>query len=157
MIRIERRLEQPRWLSVVVPVVSIAAAFVIATIVLVATHHPRLHTFRRLFEAAFVDKGALTETLVSATPLAFTGLCAAVAFRMNLFNIGGEGQLYAGAITGATVALLLGGAPSTVVIVAMMLAGAAGGALLAAIPGVLRAFFSTSEIITSLMRNYVVG
>ncbi|HKC22744.1 MAG TPA: ABC transporter permease [Gaiellaceae bacterium] len=157
MIRIERRLEQPRWLSVVVPVVSVAFALLLATVVLVATHHPPLHTFRRLFEAAFLDKGALTETIVSATPLAFTGLCAAVAFRMNLFNIGGEGQLYAGAITGATVALLLGGAPSPVVIVAMMLAGAAGGALLAAIPGILRAFFSTSEIITSLMLNYVVA
>jgi ABC-type uncharacterized transport system permease subunit len=53
--------------------------------------------------------------------------------------------------------LLVGGAPSPVVIVAMMLAGAAGGALLAAIPGVLRAFFSTSEIIVSLMLNYVVA
>jgi general nucleoside transport system permease protein len=157
MIRIERRLEQPRWLSIVVPVVSIAVAFLFATIVLLATHHPPLQTFRRLFQAAFLDNGALTETIVSATPLAFTGLCAAVAFRMNLFNIGGEGQLYAGAITGATVGLLVGGAPSPVVIVAMMLAGAAGGALLAAIPGVLRAFFSTSEIIVSLMLNYVVA
>jgi general nucleoside transport system permease protein len=157
MIRIERRLEQPRWLSIVVPVVSIAVAFLFATIVLLATHHPPLHTFRRLFDAAFLDNGALTETIVSATPLAFTGLCAAVAFRMNLFNIGGEGQLYAGAITGATVGLLVGGAPSPVVIAAMMLAGAAGGALLAAIPGVLRAFFSTSEIIVSLMLNYVVA
>jgi simple sugar transport system permease protein len=137
--------------------VSIAVAFVFATLVLLATHHPPLHTFRRLFDAAFLDNGALTETVVSATPLAFTGLCAAVAFRMNLFNIGGEGQLYAGAITGATVGLLVGGAPSPVVIVAMMLAGAAGGALLAAIPGVLRAFFSTSEIIVSLMLNYVVA
>jgi simple sugar transport system permease protein len=87
-------------------------------------------------DAAFLGDGALTETLVSATPLAFTGLAAAVAFRMNLFNIGGEGQLYAGAITGATVALLLAGAPSPLVIAAMMLAGAAGGALLAAIPGI---------------------
>jgi general nucleoside transport system permease protein len=157
MIRIERRLEQPRWLTFVVPVVSIAVAFLFATLVLVATHHPPLHTFRRLIDAAFLDNGALTETLVSATPLAFTGLCAAVAFRMNLFNIGGEGQLYAGAITGATVALLLASAPSPVVIAAMMLAGAAGGAALAAIPGVLKAFFSTNEIITSLMLNYVVA
>jgi general nucleoside transport system permease protein len=157
MMRIERRLHQPRWLMVAVPVVSIAVAFVFATMILLATHHPPLHTFRRLVDAAFLGDGALTETLVSATPLAFTGLAAAVAFRMNLFNIGGEGQLYAGAITGATVALLLAGAPSPLVIAAMMLAGAAGGALLAAIPGILRAFFSTSEIITSLMLNYVVA
>ena len=155
--RIERRLEQPRWLMVAVPVLSIFVAFLFATVVLFATHHPPLHTFRRLFDAAFLDHGALTDTLVSATPLAFTGLAAAVAFRMNLFNIGGEGQLYAGAITGATVALLMAGAPSPIVIAAMMLAGAAGGALLAAIPAVLRAFFSTNEIITSLMLNYVVA
>ena len=157
MIRIERRLEQPRWLSVAVPVFSIAVAFVFATVVLVATHHPPLHTFRRLFDAAFLANGALTQTVVSATPLIFTGLAAAVAFRMNLFNIGGEGQLYAGAITGATVGLLLGSAPSPVVLPAMMLAGAAGGLVLAAIPGILRAFFSTNEIITSLMLNYVVA
>ena len=155
--RIERRLQQPRWLMVAVPILSIAVAFVFATVILLATHHQPLHTFRRLVDAAFLGNGALTETLVSATPLAFTGLAAAVAFRMNLFNIGGEGQLYAGAITGATVALLLAGAPSPLVIAAMMLAGAAGGALLAAIPGILRAFFSTSEIITSLMLNYVVA
>jgi len=157
VIRIERRLEQPRWLSVAVPVVSIAVAFLFAALVLLATHHPPLHTFRRLFDAAFLANGALTQTVVSATPLVFTGLAAAVAFRMNLFNIGGEGQLYAGAITGATVGLLLGSAPSPVVLPAMMLAGAAGGLVLAAIPGILRAFLSTNEIITSLMLNYVVA
>jgi general nucleoside transport system permease protein len=157
VIRIERRLEQPRWLTFVVPLISLVVAFVVATVILLATGHPPLHSFRRLFDAAFIGKDQLTQTVVSATPLVFTGLAAAVAFRMNLFNIGGEGQLYAGAITGATVALLLAGAPSPTVIAAMMLAGAAGGAALAAIPGILRAFFSTNEIITSLMLNYVMA
>jgi general nucleoside transport system permease protein len=155
--RIERRLRQPWWLAVVVPVVSIGAALLLAAFVLLLTGHPPLHSFRRLFDAAFLGNGALSETVVSSTPLAFTGLAAAVAFRMNLFNIGGEGQLYAGAITGATVALLLAGAPSPLVIAGMVVAGAAGGAVLAAIPGILRAFFSTNEIITSLMLNYVVA
>ena len=155
--RIERRLRQPWWLTVVVPVVSILLAFVLSAIVLLLTGHPPLKSFHRLFDAAFIANGALTETVVSATPLVFTGLAAAVAFRMNLFNIGGEGQLYGGAITGATVGLLLAGTPSPLVIAGMILAGAAGGAFLAAIPAVLRAFFSTNEIITSLMLNYVVG
>jgi general nucleoside transport system permease protein len=155
--RIERRLEQPWWLTVVVPVVSIVVAFAFAAVVFAATGHPPLHQFRRLVDAAFLGTGALSETVVSATPLVFTGLAAAVAFRMNLFNIGGEGQLYAGAITGAAVGLLLAGEPSPLVIAAMMLAGAAGGALLAAIPGFLRAYLATNEIITSLMLNYVVG
>jgi general nucleoside transport system permease protein len=156
-VRIQRRLAQPWWLSVVVPVVSLAVAFALAALVFAATGHPPLHHFRRLFDAAFLAKGALSDTVVSATPLAFTGLAAAVAFRMNLFNIGGEGQLYGGAIAGATVGLLLAGAPSPVVIAGMMVAGVAGGAFLAAIPGFLRAFFATNEIITSLMLNYVVG
>jgi simple sugar transport system permease protein len=155
--RIERRLKQPWWLAVVVPLTSIAAAFLLSAVILWLTGHPPLHSFHRLFDAAFIAPGALSDTIVSATPLAFTGLAAAVAFRMNLFNIGGEGQLYAGAITGATIALLMAGAPSPLVIAGMIVAGAVGGAFLAAIPAVLRAFLSTNEIITSLMLNYVVG
>jgi general nucleoside transport system permease protein len=155
--RIERRLRQPWWLAVVVPVVSIAVALVFSGFVLLLTGHPPLKSFHRMLDAAFLANGALSETLVSATPLAFTGLAAAVAFRMNLFNIGGEGQLYAGAITGAAIGLLMAGSPSSLVFAGMVAAGAAGGALLAAIPAMLRAFFSTNEIITSLMLNYVVA
>src|SRR5919202_170746 len=157
MIRIERRLEQPRWLTFVVPAVAIALATVLGGLVLLVTGHPPVRSFTRLFEAAFTANGALSATAVSATPLAFTGLCAAAAFRMQLFNIGGEGQLYAGAITGAAAGLLLAGTPSPVTIAVMVLAGAAGGAFVAAIPGFLRAFLSTNEIITSLMLNYVLG
>src|SRR5262249_59746422 len=76
-----------------------------------------------------------------------------------LFNIGGEGQLYLGAIFGAAAGLYLGGNGSTswFTVSAMVVAGAAGGALWALIPGVLRAFYRTNEIITSLMLNYVAG
>ena len=155
--RVERRLRQPWWLAVVVPVVSIVIAFVLSGLVMLLTGHPPLRSLHRLFDAAFIANGALSDTVVSATPLAFTGLAAAVAFRMNLFNIGGEGQLYAGAATGAAVGLLMAGSPSPFIFAGMIAAGAAGGALLAAIPGLLRAFFSTNEIITSLMLNYVVG
>src|SRR5439155_16739062 len=90
---------------------------------------------------------------------AFTGLAAAAAFRMRLFNIGGEGQLYLGAITAAAAGLYLGGSggASPFVIAAMIVAGGAGGAAWALIPGILRAFFKTNEIITSLMLNYVAA
>lgn len=157
MIRIERRLAQPRWLSVAVPVGSIVVAFGVMTLVLLATHHPPLHTFGRLLDTGFGSKNALNDTFVTATPLLFTGLCAAVAFRMQLFNIGGEGQLYAGAVFGAGAGLLLGNHSGWLSVPAMMVAGAAGGAALALVPGVLRAFFSTNEIITSLMLNYVAA
>jgi general nucleoside transport system permease protein len=157
LIRIERRRRAPWWLRIVVPLASLSVALALTALVFLATGQPPLESFRRLFDAAFVANGALSESLVSATPLVFTGLAAAAAFRMNLFNIGGEGQLYAGAITGATAALLLAGTPSVVAISAMMAAGAIGGAFVAAIPGILRAYLSTNEIVTSLMLNYVVG
>ena len=78
-VRIEKRLVQHRWLSVVVPLGSLAAASVAIGVVLVATGHSPLTTYRRLFDAAFVADGALSNTFISATPLAFTGLAAAGA------------------------------------------------------------------------------
>jgi general nucleoside transport system permease protein len=158
-VRIERRLAQPGWLKVAVPIGSLLFALVASGIVLLATGHDPFSTYRQLIDAGFLQTGALTQTLTSATPLAFTGLAAAAAFRMKLFNIGAEGQLYIGAITAAAVGLYLGGngGPSAFVIAAMVIAGCAGGAAWALIPGVLRAFFKTNEIITSLMLNYVAG
>jgi ABC-type uncharacterized transport system permease subunit len=134
-------------------------AFFASGLVLLATGHDALSSYRRLIDAAFVAKGALGDTLISATPLAFTGLAAAAAFRMRLFNIGGEGQLYVGAITASAAGLYLGGAggPSALAIAGMVVAGCAGGAAWALIPGILRAFFKTNEIITSLMLNYVAA
>jgi ABC-type uncharacterized transport system permease subunit len=154
-VRIERRLEQPRWLTLAVPLFSVAFAFGVIAIVLVATGHDPGHTYSKLFRAAFIDGGTLSATLVSATPIAFTGLAAAAAFRMNLFNIGAEGQLYFGVVGSVAAALLISGAPGSVQIAAMCLGGIVGGAAWALIPGVLRAFGRTNEIITSLMLNYV--
>ncbi len=156
-VRIERRLTQPRWLPVAVPVGSVAVAFAIIALVLLATGHDPAHTYSKLFRSAFIDSGALSTTLVSATPLAFTGLAAAAAFRMNLFNVGAEGQFYFGVAGAVALALLLDGQPGALTIAAMCVAGAAAGAAWALIPGFLRAFARTNEIITSLMLNYVAG
>ena len=157
MIRIERRLEQPRWLSFAVPIGSIVVAFGVMAVVLLLTGHPPLETFRKLFDNAFIGSAALNATFIAATPLVFTGLCAAAAFRMQLFNIGGEGQLYAGAILGAAAGIAIGNHSGWLSIPAMVVAGAAGGAALALIPAVLRAYLQTNEIITSLMLNYVAA
>jgi general nucleoside transport system permease protein len=160
VIRLERRTSQPWWLSVAVPAGSLVVAFAIMAVVLVASGHDPWSTYRKLVEAGFTGNGALSATLISATPILFTGLAAAVAFRMQLFNIGAEGQLYLGAVGGAWIALQLGDrdAGSTpVYVVAMCAAAGVAGALWALIPGVLRAFANTNEIITSLMLNYVAG
>src|SRR5262249_6314673 len=120
VIQVERRLEHPRWLSVAVPVASGAASLLILAPLLRLTRHDPIHIYRRVFDAAFVGSAAWTATFVSATPLMFTGLAAAVAFRMKLYNIGGEGQLYLGAIGAAGAAIWLGpGHPTAVTALAM--------------------------------------
>jgi ABC-type uncharacterized transport system permease subunit len=159
-VRFERRLDQPRWLLGAVPIGSIVVALGLMAIVLAATGHNPASTYRTLFDSAFFANGALTSTLVFCTPIVFTGFAAAAAFRMQLYNIGGEGQFFWGAIAAVGIALYLGdqGVDSTAVqIVAMSVAGALAGAAWAAIPAILRAFANTNEIITSLMLNYAAG
>jgi general nucleoside transport system permease protein len=155
MIRFERRLQTPRWLGFGVPVGAVLVALVIAGIVLGATGHDPFATYRQIVQASVTEPGALGQTLISSTPLLFTGLAVAVAFRMRVWNIGGEGQLYVGAIAATGVGLALSSLPAPLVIAAMMIAGILGGMLWAAIPGALRAYANTNEILTSLMLNYV--
>jgi simple sugar transport system permease protein len=154
-VRIERRLEQPRWLTLAVPLFSVAFAFGVIAIVLVATGHDPGETYSKLFRAAFIDDGTLSATLVSATPLAFTGLAAAAAFRMRLFNIGAEGQLFMGALASGVVAILLPVGFGPLLIALSIVAGVLAGAGWGAIVGVLRARWGVNEVITSLLLNFV--
>lgn len=157
MIALERSLDTPRWQRVALPAVSLIIAAVVAGIVLAASGQDPLSTYGQIYAASFTSTGALTATFVYATPLLFTGLCVAIAFRMKVWNIGGEGQLYMGAIGASGVGLLLGSWPQPLLIPMMMLGGVVSGMLWAMIPGLLRAYLRTNEILTSLMLNYVAG
>jgi ABC-type uncharacterized transport system permease subunit len=156
-VRIQRRLNTPRWLVVAVPVASLVAAFAAAAIVLLIAGKDPGATYARLFDRAFIAPGAITNTLITATPLLFTGLAAAAAFRMRLWNIGGEGQLYLGAVGASGMGLFLRDQPAAVIIAAMIAGGLVAGAAWSIVPGLLKAYFNTNEIITSLMLNYVAG
>lgn len=157
MIRFVARENVPRWLTYVVPLASVVLAAIVAGIVLAATGHNPLTTYQHIVQASITQPGALSQTLVSMTPLLFTGLAAAVAFRMRLWNIGGEGQLYLGAIGASAAGLLFRGWPGPLLILVIMAAGLLGGMLWASIPGILRAYFNTNEILTTLMLNYVAA
>jgi ABC-type uncharacterized transport system permease subunit len=157
LIRIERRQTAPRWLLVAVPAMSLVAAFVAASVVLLVAGKDPVATYERIFDRAFFAPGALTSTLVTATPLLLTGLAAAAAFRMRLWNIGGEGQLYLGAIGASGVGIALHDQPGPILIAGMIVGGLLAGAAWAIVPGLLKAYFNTNEIISTLMLNYVAG
>jgi len=151
------RVSAPGTLSqILVPSGSIIAALAVSgLIILVAGENPFV-VYREMASGALGSGYHRSETLVKMIPLLLTGLGVAVAFRMQLWNIGAEGQFYFGAIFATWVALYgLPDAGSGTIVPAMMVAGIVGGGLWAAIPGVLRGYLGVSETITSLMLNYV--
>jgi ABC-type uncharacterized transport system permease subunit len=156
-IRLERRLEQPKWLNWAVPLISLVAALFLGALMLWVTGKNPIDVYQRIFERGFAGKRAFSGSLEIATPLAFTGLCAAIAFRMGLVNIGGEGQFYMGAVGAAWVGISVDNLPTGITIALMCLAGMLFGSVYAAIVGILRARFNTNEIITSLLMNYLAG
>lgn len=98
---------------------------------------------------------AISETLLQATPLILTGLAVAVGFRAGLFNIGAEGQLYAGAASSIFVGFALVGLPAFIHLPLAVIAGIAGGAFWGFIPGFLKARTGAHEVIVTIMLNYV--
>jgi ABC-type uncharacterized transport system permease subunit len=97
----------------------------------------------------------LSETMVAAAPLVFTGLSVALGFRAGLFNIGGEGQVIAGGLAAGFVGFSLHGLPGVVELTLALLAGFAAGALWGFVPGLLKARTGAHEVITTIMLNYV--
>ena len=131
--------------SVFVPLVSVAAGFVVAGIAVAATGADPLAAFTALFQGAFTNRNAFPETLVSTVPYVFLGLGVALGFRAGLFNIGAEGQFYIGALSGVFVAYSIHGLPGIVEIPLAMVAGMAGGFAWSAIAGFLKARFGAHE------------
>ncbi len=97
----------------------------------------------------------LSETIVTATPLIFAGLSVEIGFKAGLFNIGAEGQITVGAITGSMAGFALTSLPGPIHVVVVILAGFAGGAIWGAIPGFLKAKTGAHEVITTIMLNYI--
>lgn len=96
----------------------------------------------------------ISETVLAATPLIFTGLAVALGFQSGLFNIGAEGQLYVGAAAATFVGFAVTGVPWFVHLPLAVLAGFVGGALWGFIPGVLKAKTGAHEVIVTIMLNY---
>ena len=154
--RIERVPVPPRGSLALVTLGSLLAALVFGGLLLALSGENPLTVYQAMLGGALGSWNGVAETLVKTTPLLLAGLGVAVAFRMQLWNIGAEGQLYFGAIFATWMALFLApGAPGWLLVPLMILAGMIGGGLWGLIPGALRAYFGASEIITSLMLNYV--
>lgn len=145
------------------PLIAVLAAFIIGGFIVLAIGDNPIEVYRLLISSAFGLFDALGNftwdnwgyTLFYATPLIFTGLAVALAFKCGLLNIGAEGQLYIGAFAAAWVGITFAKMPGLVLIPMAMLAAMLAGGLWGAIPGVLKARFGSHEVINTIMLNFV--
>ncbi|MGE0883552.1 MAG: ABC transporter permease [Blastocatellales bacterium] len=145
------------------PLIAVLAAFIIGGFIVLAIGDNPIEVYRLLISSAFGLFDALGNftwdnwgyTLFYATPLIFTGLAVALAFKCGLLNIGAEGQLYIGAFAAAWVGITFAKMPGLVLIPMAMIAAMLAGGLWGAIPGILKARFGSHEVINTIMLNFV--
>lgn len=156
-IRIERVPEQPLWLRLLAPVILVVVALVVGAGLLALAGADPWMVYQRMAELAFGSAFGWSDTTVKAIPLILASLGVSIAFRMRLWNIGAEGQLFLGAFMATGVALhwLPPETPTWLMLIVMAIAGFIGGAIWGIIPGILKAKLNVNEIITTLMLNYV--
>lgn len=156
MISIEPRGGISRKMQLAIPVIAALIALALAALPLAFAGAPILASYKQMFIGVFGSVFSFTEMLTRATPLIFTGLAAALAFKARLWNIGAEGQLYLGAMGAVAVGTGMVDGPAILMIPLVLLAGAAAGAAGMLGPAILKTRFGADEVVTSLLLNFII-
>jgi simple sugar transport system permease protein len=142
------------WLA---PLIALLIAALVGDVLILSFGQSPGEVYRLLIDGTWGNAYGLGQVLYKATTLTFTGLSVALGLRAGLFNIGAEGQLAAGGFAAAMMGLLLpAGTPVVVAAPLCMVAAFAGGGVVGAVPGALKARFGASEVIVTIMLNFIV-
>jgi simple sugar transport system permease protein len=142
-------------LSAAAPILGgVIGVLIGAVLIRMAGTNP-IEAYATMVRGAFGGRRQITETVLKTTPILMIGLGLTAAFRARVWNIGGEGQYYVGALVGGLVALYLTHLPRPLLLVVMCLGGVVGGILWAMGPALLKVRTGMNEIISTLMLNYV--
>lgn len=144
-----------RFSSVLILLGAVLAALVVGALMILALGANPIVGYSALVQGAFGSGDALADTAVRAMPLLLVGVGICIAFRANVINIGGEGQMVAGGLLATGVALALPDWPAIVMLPTVLVAGLIGGALWGAVPGALKAYYGVNEILSTIMLNVV--
>ncbi len=147
--------------------IALLLALLVASVLLLALNANPLEAYDFMLQGAAGSENALAETLVKATPILFVGIGITIAFRGGMINIGGEGQMIAGALAGVTIALVMGdmrvppelakekGAFDIIIVTCSLVGGFLMGALYGGLAGFLKAYFDVNEILSTIMLNQI--
>jgi general nucleoside transport system permease protein len=153
--RLEPRTAAAPWMRFVAPAGALAVATGLSALLIVAAGAPVGQALAVLLQGSVGSGFALNETLARTTPLIFTGLAVAVAFRARLWNIGAEGQLYMGAVAATVLGTGALSLPAPVLLPLLLAAGFAAGAALLAVPALLKLKLGVDEVVTTLLLNFI--
>jgi ABC-type uncharacterized transport system permease subunit len=138
------------------PVLALVATVVFGSLLALIAGADPFATLGLVLKGAAGSKFAALETLNRATPLIFTGLAVAVAFRAKLWNIGAEAQLYAGAVVATLIGTAGLGLPPAILLPAMAIAAMVAGALVLLGPVLLKTRLGVDEVVTTLLLNFIM-
>lgn len=134
---------------------SICIGLVLGTVFVLLGGYNVLEVYSYLIRGSLGSVSALSSTIRWTTAFLLCGIASGIAFKGGMFNMGTEGQLYMGAISATLVGIYCKGLPAIAHIPLCMLAGMVAGAIWASIPALLRVYWNTSEIVVTLMMNYI--
>lgn len=155
MIRITKRPEISGKKGIYIRIIAIFLSLVTAALLILSLEQNPLQVYSALIQGAFGTAYRVREVIIRAVPLIITSLGIAIAFRMQFWNIGGEGQIAMGAFAASYFALNFSELPKPILLTIMAIAGMVGGGLWALIPAFFRARWKTNETIITLMMNYI--
>ena len=143
------------WHALRLPLGAIGLALLIGAILLALSGANPVGAYGALLQGAFGGVDEFGRTLEKSTPLIFSGLAVAFAFKAGLFNIGGQGQLLIGALVAGVIGFAVDGLPPILHLPLAFIGGALAGGLYGMIPGALKAYTGAHEVITTIMLNYI--
>jgi simple sugar transport system permease protein len=144
-----------RVFDAILPLLATLAALAVGAVMLILLGADPLASYAALLQGALGSQNAVADTIVKATPLLLVGVGICIAFRGGVINIGGEGQLVAGALAATYVGLILPTAPAAFLIPFALLTGFLGGAIWGGIAGFLKAYYNVNEILSTIMLNVI--
>lgn len=156
---IKYRLERtpaPVWTKALIPVVAVLVTFTITSIFIILAGANPFAAYYNFIIVPLSTRFSALEVLVKATPLIFTGIAVTFAFAAGYYNIGAEGQLYAGAVAAAWVGATFTNWPAIAVVPLMLVLGFLGGVLWALIPALLKVKLKVDEVVTTLLMNSII-
>jgi general nucleoside transport system permease protein len=159
LMRLEPRHRTSGAALLLAPLAAIGFTLLVSSLLVAWAGAPIGRTYALMLQGGFGSVFAWSETLTRAVPLILTGLAATVAFKARLYNIGAEGQLYAGALAAVAVGGVAPGAelaaPAWLMFPGMLLAAMLAGALLLLVPALLKARLGVDEVVTTLLLNFI--